>query len=354
MSISSAFKRHAMVRSLAGVCVCTFALTACVQSQGESLSALVPAEALNEQTAAASQTVDTSRELSEAAAAAEKAVAPSAKPAEKAAATAFAEAKPERTRETVATTKESGAGATDKGSLASWLKKNRSSSTARNREEAEARLARLKEQSLARSKAKRVSASSTARAPAQRRTAKRPRVGVADDAGLPGVRTSSLFGIESATSSLFSRERRGSTRKKSGNRPPVVTASVAARTRGPGRALLRQHAKVHVGCLKPALVRMIRKAERHFGRRAVVTSGYRSPRHNRRVRGARRSLHMSCAAADIQIKGVPKWKLASYLRSVPGRGGVGTYCHTRSVHVDIGSKRDWNWRCRRSKKRRRS
>jgi len=26
---------------------------------------------------------------------------------------------------------------------------------------------------------------------------------------------------------------------------------------------------------------------------------------------------------------------------------VGTYCHTESVHVDVGPERDWNWRCRR-------
>ena len=53
--------------------------------------------------------------------------------------------------------------------------------------------------------------------------------------------------------------------------------------------------------------------------------------------------------ADIQIKGVSKWELATYLRSLPERGGVGTYCHTASVHIDIGPQRDWNWRCRRKK-----
>jgi uncharacterized protein YcbK (DUF882 family) len=65
------------------------------------------------------------------------------------------------------------------------------------------------------------------------------------------------------------------------------------------------------------------------------------------VGGARHSLHTLCAAADIQVDGVSKWELADYLRSIPGRGGVGTYCHTESVHIDIGDERDWNWRCRR-------
>jgi uncharacterized protein YcbK (DUF882 family) len=58
---------------------------------------------------------------------------------------------------------------------------------------------------------------------------------------------------------------------------------------------------------------------------------------------------MNCAAADIQVEGVGKWELARYLRAMPGRGGVGTYCHTDSVHVDVGPERDWNWRCRRRK-----
>ncbi|MDH6229534.1 uncharacterized protein YcbK (DUF882 family) [Mesorhizobium soli] len=57
---------------------------------------------------------------------------------------------------------------------------------------------------------------------------------------------------------------------------------------------------------------------------------------------------MYCAAVDIQIEGVSKWEPANYVRSMPGRGGVsGIYCHTDSVHVDVGSERHWNWRCRR-------
>jgi uncharacterized protein YcbK (DUF882 family) len=114
--------------------------------------------------------------------------------------------------------------------------------------------------------------------------------------------------------------------------------------------LLVQTDRVDVACLKPSLVRVLKAVERHFGEKVVVTSGYRSPPHNARARGARNSLHMYCAAADIQVAGVDKWELAQYVRSMPGRGGVGTYCHTKSVHVDVGPERDWNWRCRRRRK----
>ncbi|MBO6716558.1 MAG: DUF882 domain-containing protein [Rhizobiaceae bacterium] len=111
--------------------------------------------------------------------------------------------------------------------------------------------------------------------------------------------------------------------------------------------LMVQTERVDVACLKPSLVRVLKAIENHYGERVIVTSGYRSPPHNQRARGARNSLHMYCAAADIQVPGIDKWELAQYLRSMPGRGGVGTYCHTKSVHVDVGPERDWNWRCRR-------
>ena len=318
-------------------------LSGCVQGETSSLSALVPPEALSEETAKPSQTVDTPREL----AAAEKAVeapAESEVEATTEGATAFAAA--ETAPKPNAAPKAQPA-ERSKGVFAAWLKTNENARkrAAENREEAQQRVARLRQQSLARSKRK-------AQAAKEERTERRPRKARAlRGEDLPGVRLSSLFGIDGSDTSTV-RERAGSrgTKKK---RPPVVLASVASRARGPGGGLLRQHAKVSVNCLKPGLVEVIRRAERHFGRRAVVTSGYRSPRHNRRVRGARKSLHMSCAAADIQIKGVSKWTLAKYLRTVPGRGGVGTYCHTQSVHIDVGGKRDWNWRCRRSKRKRR-
>lgn len=165
-------------------------------------------------------------------------------------------------------------------------------------------------------------------------------------AELPGVRQTALFEIK----------------RKSGldddsdvdlhedEEAPVHLASAAGLARLAPNGLLTQTEKVDVACLKPSLVRVLKTIEGHYGRKVVVTSGYRSPTHNRRARGAKNSLHMYCAAVDIQIEGVTKWELANYVRSMPGRGGVGTYCHTESVHVDVGPERDWNWRCRRRKR----
>lgn len=159
----------------------------------------------------------------------------------------------------------------------------------------------------------------------------------AGGAALPGVNTSSLYEIQSGT------EEDGEETAE------IEMASAAGLARLSPNGLHVQTERVDVACLRPQLLKLLNRIETHYGRPVVVTSGYRSPRHNRRIGGASGSKHTSCEAADIQIDGVTKWQLAKFLRTMPDRGGVGTYCHTESVHVDTGSPRDWNWRCRRRK-----
>lgn len=110
--------------------------------------------------------------------------------------------------------------------------------------------------------------------------------------------------------------------------------------------LLLAHSAINVSCVKPALLGMIRDAERHFSRKVVVTSGYRSPSHNRRVRGALHSQHLYCNALDLYMPGISRDDLARYLYGHPSRGGLGLYCHTKSIHVDTGRRREWRWSCR--------
>ncbi|WP_430702153.1 D-Ala-D-Ala carboxypeptidase family metallohydrolase [Mesorhizobium captivum] len=161
---------------------------------------------------------------------------------------------------------------------------------------------------------------------------------------LPGVRQTALFEIK-RKSGIDDESDVDLNEDEGGGSYQVASAAGMARLAPNG--LLKQNESVDVACLKPSLVRVLKTIEGHFGRKMVVTSGYRDPSRNRRANGAKNSLHMYCAAADIQLPGVSKWELASYVRSMPGRGGVGTYCHTESIHVDVGPERDWNWRCRR-------
>ncbi|HEY4191885.1 MAG TPA: D-Ala-D-Ala carboxypeptidase family metallohydrolase [Mesorhizobium sp.] len=163
---------------------------------------------------------------------------------------------------------------------------------------------------------------------------------------LPGVRQTALFEIKRKSgiddeSDVDLNEDEGPGLYK--------VASAAGMARLAPNGLLKQTESVDVACLKPSLVRVLKTIENHYHEKMIVTSGYRDPNRNRRANGARNSMHMYCAAADIQLPGISKWELASYVRSMPGRGGVGTYCHTESVHVDVGPERDWNWRCRRRK-----
>lgn len=97
----------------------------------------------------------------------------------------------------------------------------------------------------------------------------------------------------------------------------------------------KQTDRVDIACLKPELVAIMRKAGDKFGATPVITSGQRS-------RGRAGSYHRKCMAADFFVPGVARADLARYLRSLPDAGGVGTYCHTKSVHVDIGEPRNWS------------
>lgn len=158
--------------------------------------------------------------------------------------------------------------------------------------------------------------------------------------GLPGVqRNSALFGINNEES------------EDEDNSVQVASVGSLGRIMSP-KGLVLQTERVQVDCFKPELMRILTVVERRYGKKVMVTSGYRSPTGNRRAGGARNSTHIYCKAADIQIEGVSKWDLAKFLRTVPGRGGVGTYCRTESVHIDVGSQRDWHHPCRRSKKKR--
>ena len=171
--------------------------------------------------------------------------------------------------------------------------------------------------------------------------------GIDDGAGdfaLPGVRKTNLFEIK--RKSGIDDDSDIDVYEDEGGSYDVASAAGLARLAPNG--LLKQRETVDTACLKPKLVRMLKQVERHFGKRLVVTSGYRSPAYNKKVRGAEKSQHMYCAAVDVQLPGVNKWELAKYVRAMPGRGGVGTYCHA-SIHIDIGPERDWNWKCGRRK-----
>jgi len=65
----------------------------------------------------------------------------------------------------------------------------------------------------------------------------------------------------------------------------------------------------------------------------IVTSGYRTPEHNRKVGGEKNSFHMRGLAADIVVPGMSPAKVQTILHD--WSGGLGSY--DSFTHIDIRS-----------------
>lgn len=78
---------------------------------------------------------------------------------------------------------------------------------------------------------------------------------------------------------------------------------------------------------------------------SITGSGYRTPSHNKKVKGAKASQHLTCSAADINAQGYQPNQLGEVielliLKGKMKQGGVGVY--KNFVHYDIrGTKARW-------------
>ncbi len=94
--------------------------------------------------------------------------------------------------------------------------------------------------------------------------------------------------------------------------------------------------------VKPELLAALEKFRTAVGDKAIhITSGYRCPKHNTDVGGAKHSQHMSGIAADITVAGMTP---AEVFKAAEDSGlftGIGLY--DKHVHVDIraGAKVTW-------------
>jgi uncharacterized protein YcbK (DUF882 family) len=84
----------------------------------------------------------------------------------------------------------------------------------------------------------------------------------------------------------------------------------------------------------------------HIGKPIRIISGYRSPKYNRRIGGARRSQHMLAKAADIKISGMTPAEVKTTIVQLIKegkikKGGIGLY--RTFTHYDT---RGWNARWR--------
>lgn len=122
---------------------------------------------------------------------------------------------------------------------------------------------------------------------------------------------------------------------RDGTAPPPedkpAGTSLPGAANAPARFLVAQHGGVRTGCFPDSLKSVLRAISVQFGKPVIVTSGFRPG-------GRRGSYHRTCQAADIQVAGVSPSAIARYVRGHHAVGGVGTYRHTRSVHVDVGGR----------------
>lgn len=81
------------------------------------------------------------------------------------------------------------------------------------------------------------------------------------------------------------------------------------------------------------------------GKSITITSGYRSPQHNKKIGGAKDSQHVKGLAADIKVSGMTPKEVALVIEGLieSGKmrhGGIGIY--PSWVHYDIrGTKARW-------------
>ena len=99
------------------------------------------------------------------------------------------------------------------------------------------------------------------------------------------------------------------------------------------------------GGLNRRLNGLLYQISNHFHAPVTIVSGCRSYAHNRRIGGARESWHLRCMAADFRVEGVGPGTVYRYTASLPGRGGVGSYCRDSFTHLDVGDRREWHWGC---------
>lgn len=91
------------------------------------------------------------------------------------------------------------------------------------------------------------------------------------------------------------------------------------------------------------LVEKLEKLRRRIGQPLRINSGYRTPKHNKAVGGAKNSLHMTGKAADIaKVPGLSIDEMFVLAESI-GFDGIGRY--NWGIHVDVrGNKARWDYR----------
>lgn len=111
-----------------------------------------------------------------------------------------------------------------------------------------------------------------------------------------------------------------------------------ARKEAPKPENVRYKPSAPADCLPGDLNRVLERVAAKFGP-VTVNSTHRSKARNRRVGGAKRSLHLECRAVDFRVAGGRKG-LYKFLRQQDEVGGLKLY-RSGYFHIDNGPRRSW-------------
>ena len=78
-----------------------------------------------------------------------------------------------------------------------------------------------------------------------------------------------------------------------------------------------------------------------LGRPVTLNSAYRSPEYNRKVGGAKKSMHTQRKAMDVQWGTTSVQGRMDMIQKAVDAGFTGIGCYNNFMHVDIGTKRHW-------------
>ncbi|GAB1361843.1 hypothetical protein MASR1M32_10790 [Rhodobacter sp.] len=93
--------------------------------------------------------------------------------------------------------------------------------------------------------------------------------------------------------------------------------------------------------IDPPSLDRLQALRRRLRKPMIINSAYRSPEHNRTLKGAAKdSLHMQAKAFDVRMDNHDP---ASFIAAARAEGftGIGTYPASGFVHIDTGRERSW-------------
>ena len=99
--------------------------------------------------------------------------------------------------------------------------------------------------------------------------------------------------------------------------------------------------------ISPQLGQILEDLAESYGSTLTITSAYRSPAYNKKVGGAKKSVHQQGLACDVVMSNTTKEQRLDFIRKAAAAGikGLGLYFSSSSganfIHCDLGNTRQW-------------